>query len=56
MGRQTSGGALWGRDGAAIELAPEHAVTADALRQSTGELADELAVRVINDVREIRPY
>jgi hypothetical protein len=54
MGRQTSGGALWGRDGAAIELAPEHAVDANALRQSTGDLANELATRVINDVRVIR--
>lgn len=56
MGRQNSGGAMFGREGVAIELAPDLAVDAHALRQTVGDLADELATRVINDVREIRPY
>lgn len=56
MGRHSSGSAMWGRDGVAIEIAPDLSVDAHALRQTVGDLADELATRVINDVREIRPY
>ncbi len=56
MGRQNSGSAMFGRDGVTIELAPDLAVDPHALRQTVGDLADELATRVINDVRAIRPY
>lgn len=56
MGRQNSGPAMFGRDGVTIELAPDLAVDVHGLRQTVGDLANELATRVINDVRQIRPY
>lgn len=55
MGRQNSGPAMFGRRGVTIELAPELAVEAHVLRQAVGDLADELATRVLNDVGQIRP-
>ena len=56
VGRQSSGPALFGRTGVTVELPSDLAVDAEALRQSLGDLADELALRVLNDVRQIPPY
>jgi hypothetical protein len=54
IGKESSGG--WGRDGVSIVIEPSFSVSQHQLTSSAGDLAAELATRVLNDVREIRPY
>lgn len=56
MGQHSSGSMAFGRDGVAVELAPDLAVDARSLRQSVGDLADELALRLLNDINQISRY